>query len=1082
MSRAHQVYRSLGIRHQEARTVWLFFLHNFFLGIGTILVYVSANVILLENHPETSLPIAYVASAAGMMLVGRVYSHFEHHLALRSLTVRVLLTVIVLTAVIAVLVVAGYSVWAAVSIMVGYRMIYLLTNLEFWGVSALVFDVRQGKRLFSVISSGDMPAKAIGAVLAALVHAHTEMASLLLVAFAAFLAAISVLNLTFRSHDIHTSHGAGRNRRETQPAYVEKWFGNSRLIGAMCLSLIPVAAIASGIEYAFFINVKYKIHAETSLLQYVGKVLALTYFVAMGVKLLVSRQALDRLGIRNSLQLLPLTAFAGFIAFAVLWLTGVGESTWLFYYCALYLTFEVLRRSLFDPVFLVLFQPLTTQQRLKGHTLVKGYFEPLGMALAGVLIYAFRQSPELNEWIPFVWMGVGAVVAVVLLRRTYFQYLDELKSALGRRFMEGDQLAVPDEMLKIVIPNLSSSRIEEVLNAVDWLKQQDPKTLAGQAPNLLRHEDARVRRKVLEAFLETQAVLEAGVLHQMILSDPEPVNRELAAQFYCRLPAADPERVSELLFHADLSIRKGAIQGSRNVQRFNHQGTESFVALANSDQTAEQKTALELIGSLQLANYSESVGALLQSRDPEVVAAAIRTAGLLKDPGLTRQLPTLLGDKTHWRSAARSLSGMQGPALPLLEKAAQTGHPSVLRRIAGIYGKIDHPDARRLLTGLVGHQDLTVRLAALRALGRQEETVSESPVFQAVLEEEMQLAQRLLHGSLHKSDRELLACLDYEMGLLLQRVFYLLMQLYDREVIDRVRVGLDHVSRERRANALEMLENLIPRWVYQCLQAIVDNESVQEKVRLIDAQLGPFHAHESLVSYILHQGVTRFTDWTISVALRHWSPRSPATAKLLSDYLHHPVQILSESAAGVLDQVRSQHPEWHRQFLTDHPTVSDTIMKTKESASHISDFERVMVLKSTRLFADTPANVLSSIAPIMKEVTFPQGQPIFQKGEIGNCMFVIYSGTVDIYDRQKWLARFEKGDVFGELALLDSEPRSASAVVGADALLFRIDQEDFYDLMEERDEVLRNVIRILCQRIRSQNEKLQTATFTPGNG
>jgi hypothetical protein len=139
----YPLYRSLGIRAEEVRTVGLFFLHHFFLGFGTMLIYVSANVILLENHPETSLPLAYMASAVGMMLVGKIYSYFEHLLLLDRLVIRVLGAVLVLTAVILVLVYFGHSVAVSVAIMVGFRAIYLLTNLEFWGVSAVVFDVRQ---------------------------------------------------------------------------------------------------------------------------------------------------------------------------------------------------------------------------------------------------------------------------------------------------------------------------------------------------------------------------------------------------------------------------------------------------------------------------------------------------------------------------------------------------------------------------------------------------------------------------------------------------------------------------------------------------------------------------------------------------------------------------------------------------------------------------------------------------------------------------------------------------------------------------------------------------------------------------
>lgn len=1081
MSPAQKFYRSIGVRHHEVRTVWLFFLHNFFLGIGTILVYVSANVILLENHPETSLPIAYIVSAIAMMLVGKVYAHYEHHLALRSLAVRVLWAVIVLTFIIDVLVLAGHSVWSSIAIMVGFRLIYLLTNLEFWGVSAVVFDVRQSKRLFSVISSGDMPAKAMGAILAALVHAHTDMFFLLIVAFGSFLAAIYILRLTYYSHDIHTSHGSARVRQPNQSRIVEQLFGNSRLITSMCLSLVAVATVAASVEYAFFINVKYKIHSTTSLLQYLSKVLALTYLIAMVVKVIISGQALDRLGIRRSLLLLPATALVGGLVFWLVWILNVSEATWLLYYCALYLTFEVMRRSLFDPVFLVLFQPLTTHQRLFGHTLVKGFYEPLGMALAGVMIYAFHAYPELNEWVLFIWMGAGTLVAFVLLRRTYQNYLNELKSALSRRFLETNELAAPEEVMNLVLANLDSSRVEEVINAIDWLKTHHPNKLAEASATLLKHPDFQVRRFALETFTELKVAVDTSTLYTLALHDSEPTIRELASRLYGGLPKADAKLVTDLLNHPDLTIRKGVIWGSLKNRKFGKQATESLEELSKSDETATRVAALDIIRGLQLTQYKDLVTSSLKSKEGDVINAAIRTAAVMQHTGLTRQLVSLLSDKLFWRAAARSLVDMQQAALPFLDDAIQTSTDVILiRRIAGICGKIKVPESHQLLTTLVSRPDLSVRMAALKALSHFGILATQSEVYHRILLEELKLAQRLLHGSLHKTDKELLACLDYEIDLLLQRIFFLLMQLYDRDVIASVRTGIDHASRERRANALEMLDNLIPRVVYQCLQALLDDIPVAEKVRLVDAQLEPFHSQEPLLTFILHQGETTFSAWTISVALRRWAPRSLANTRLLGHYLHHPVQLLSESADGVLQLVKEQHSEWYQRLLADHPTISIQTMKPTEA--HISDFERVIVLKNTRLFSNTPENILSTIAPIMKEVSFEEGQTIFEKGEIGNCMFVIYSGTVDIYDRQQRLAQFGRGDVFGELALLDTEPRSASAVVASDVVLFRIDHEDFYDLMEEREEVLRNMMRILCQRIRLQNEKIQTMSVIPSNG
>ncbi|QJX48708.1 cyclic nucleotide-binding domain-containing protein [Hymenobacter taeanensis] len=148
-------------------------------------------------------------------------------------------------------------------------------------------------------------------------------------------------------------------------------------------------------------------------------------------------------------------------------------------------------------------------------------------------------------------------------------------------------------------------------------------------------------------------------------------------------------------------------------------------------------------------------------------------------------------------------------------------------------------------------------------------------------------------------------------------------------------------------------------------------------------------------------------------------------------------------------------------------------MSHHATTSRISATERVALLKNTALFAETPENVLSSIVPIMKEVAFQEGEQIFAKGDLGTSLFIVQEGEVHIFSGTQQLATFRPGDFFGELALLDAEPRSASAVAHGAVVTFRLDQEDFYDVMEERGEVLRNILRVLCQRLRRQNEKMQ---------
>ncbi|WP_234734167.1 cyclic nucleotide-binding domain-containing protein [Tellurirhabdus bombi] len=1073
---SQRLQRSMGIRSTETQTVRLFFLHHFFLGLGTILVYVAANVILLENHPETSLPVAYVVAALAMMGMGKLYAYFEHHLSLQKLVVRVLWSVIILTGLIIGLVVFGHSVAMAIAIMVGYRAIYLLTNLEFWGISALVFDVRQSKRLFSVISSGDMPAKALGAVLAALIHGHSYLGLLLIIAFGFYGAALYTVRLTIHSHDVHAAHKPARPARRPQLRLVQQLFGGSELIFAMCLNVLFIAVVATIVEYAFFVNVKYKFHDQAVVMQYLGFILAITYLLAMVVKLVASHRTLDRFGILRTLRLLPIAALVIVVLYGVIAIGFPDETSLMIYYCGLYLVFEVVRRALFDPVFLVLFQPLPPQQRLKGHTLAKSFYEPLGMALGGIFIFLLRHIPQNIDWFLIGGIALASLAALWAVRRTYDQYVNSLHDALGRRFLTADQLALPDEATGLVIATLQSDVPEEVINSIDWLITYHPHALGHQTTHLWTHKNARVRHRLLEAYQTLSIPLPTEKVHILALHDPDPAVRELAAELIGNLTNASSYQ-QDLVSVPDLATRKGAIKGFLRNRPTYAPARNSLEALCNSSLLIEKLAALECIGSIGLTPYAAFVKACLQSDQVSLVTAALAaTSALPLDEAPDLLLP-FLTHKQHWRSAVRQLAAMGGQALPFLQANLQQSSDRLLvLRLITVGERLHLPEAQRLLVSLTEGPDLTIRLAALKAL--KEET---SPVFSAVfehlLDKEIRFAQRLLHGSNAQPDSALTHCLTYELQVLVQRVCYLLAQLYDRELVTAVRLSLTHLSAERRANSLELLENLIPRPVYTCLQVLTDPLPLADKVRLIDAQLDDFEDTTLIQSYIIQQGTTQFSDWTVAMALRQMFTHQVDDVKHLPAYINHDNPIIQENALDSLLQFRDKQPVLFATFITKNPAFNQLVMShSAATSSTISATERVFILKNNVLFSQTPEAVLSSIAPIMKEITYSEGQEIFKKGELGTYMCIIFSGRVGIYDETQELAVFGKGDFFGELALLDAEPRSASAVAVSDTTLFRIDQDDFYDLMDEREEVMRNIIRILCGRIRQQNQKLRVMT------
>jgi CRP-like cAMP-binding protein len=90
-------------------------------------------------------------------------------------------------------------------------------------------------------------------------------------------------------------------------------------------------------------------------------------------------------------------------------------------------------------------------------------------------------------------------------------------------------------------------------------------------------------------------------------------------------------------------------------------------------------------------------------------------------------------------------------------------------------------------------------------------------------------------------------------------------------------------------------------------------------------------------------------------------------------------------------------------------------------------------------------------------------------------MYLIVEGEVRVHDGDYTLNHLHSRDGFGEMALLDPEPRVASVTTVRDTRLLRLDQEPFYELMDEHNEVARGVIRVLSRHLRARVRDLGEA-------
>jgi signal transduction histidine kinase len=132
--------------------------------------------------------------------------------------------------------------------------------------------------------------------------------------------------------------------------------------------------------------------------------------------------------------------------------------------------------------------------------------------------------------------------------------------------------------------------------------------------------------------------------------------------------------------------------------------------------------------------------------------------------------------------------------------------------------------------------------------------------------------------------------------------------------------------------------------------------------------------------------------------------------------------------------------------------------------------EKISFLKEVNIFSETGEEFLLSMATLLRGLKAKSQQNIFKKGEPGDAMYVIISGKVRIHDGSHVLSRLHANDIFGEFALIDDGPRSASVTAEEESYLLRLSRDDFDARLSDDPGFARGILKVLIGRLRNMNE------------
>lgn len=143
---------------------------------------------------------------------------------------------------------------------------------------------------------------------------------------------------------------------------------------------------------------------------------------------------------------------------------------------------------------------------------------------------------------------------------------------------------------------------------------------------------------------------------------------------------------------------------------------------------------------------------------------------------------------------------------------------------------------------------------------------------------------------------------------------------------------------------------------------------------------------------------------------------------------------------------------------------------------------KLELLRKVPLLAALPEAQLIDLASYLKERRFRRGEYVIYEGDEGNELFIIIEGLVKITKlnedgREKILTTLGEGEFFGELALVDGAPRSATVQTKSACIMYSLARNEFMNLLKQAPEVCLSIITVLARRLREANIQIEDMTF-----
>jgi AAA family ATP:ADP antiporter len=1031
----------LNIEREEISGVSILLFQSVFLGIFAGSFDVSAQSYFLEIFSADLIPKAFAWSGAVGIVITSIYSFFQSRIRFSVFAVLNLLFVAVITISLRV----GFEFFNnenlvfAMFVLMGPLII--IAFLSFWGTVGRMFTLRQGKRLFGLIDTGQI----MGIILASyaipvLLSFNFEILNSLYICSGSMILALFIQIYISSKYSLKTRTVAAIRTRRSNFFDLFKKKYTSLMVAFVVLSVLA----AFFIHYSFLVVTEENYPDATALASFLGVFMGTVMVFTLIIKTFVYARLMKTYGLKLALTLSPILLgifVVGALIIGSVYGYSIGTAGFTFFFL-LMVSGKLFSKSLKDSVEVpsskILYQSLDADVRYDVQSRIDGTVNELAALSSGLLMAGLALIAS------FKLIHFSYVLGFILIIWAYlaFQLHKSYKSSLRESLSKFQKSTISKESFTGIseLENVEELGPEEIESILQYAPQSWNGFISKNLKILL-NKSQRIQSYTLE-WIDKLNISEAKTGLSEIQADSDD----------------NKKRVRRLLDR--FSTTSGLMK---------KQGIAKWVESENSEDRLKAITYFE---QNEDENNKVFLSVLIRDNHYGVRVSAIRLLGKLKYVDFSSRLIDLLTDRKYYSFAYQALDSMKHDIVDKLDHAfyRTSSSPVQMNRILRLICSIDSDEVLPFILNKLDQPEIEIHKMVLKKLAKM--NYDPDLQYRQRLIEYLQTIIGIAAWNLsarlslkeENNDSGLLDCFDQEVKDMTELVFDVLSVLYDTHTILQIKKNMQTGSSETIGYSLELIDLFVDENIKSSLFALLEDSTDTIKIAGLQIEYPvEILKMEDLLHSIINRDFNFINPYTRLLAIKelsvieNYSPGDDLVAQLFN-----PDDQIALLAAIQLS--RFDNPKYNEVLSRLKPDKKEMIESKITNQPHEKVFPAITIIQMLRKsgkFETLSLFDLYKLSCIIKEKDLLKDEEYeLNRFSEGNVMIYSDTGEISLLNKEtNFFYTCYPSKFYSIPAIINTDMKNIKIKANQKCILLFVEIESYKELVFDNEETYLPVIQ-----------------------